>query len=101
MCRSTSVYTLICRYAPSCPVEAALTPPEFTPRNTVSTSTTDTASRRILEILGIRRSISHGTRTFPVAGQDLDVPRPQPDSQIIYPPPESPRRIPLPPSSVA
>src|SRR5271155_2009195 len=61
MCRSTSLYTLIWRYAPSCGSAAALTPLEFTPRKTVTTRTTDTARSRIFEILGIVQSDSMGT----------------------------------------
>src|SRR5271170_7458360 len=76
MCRSTSLYTLIWRYAPSCGSDAALTPFEFTPRKTVTTRTTETESNRIFEILGIVKATPSGlSRT----AQGLDAPHPRND----------------------
>jgi hypothetical protein len=47
---------LICRYAPSCPSELALTPVEFAPSKTPTTKTTDAASNNTFEIFGIQET---------------------------------------------
>src|ERR1700686_4603935 len=57
MCCSTSLYTLICRYAPSWSADAALTPLEFTPTKIITTRATEMASKNIFELLGIGRNL--------------------------------------------
>src|SRR5271155_2529399 len=67
MCCSTSLYTLICRYAPSWSSDAARTPLEFTPTKIINTRATETASKTIFELLGIGRNLLQSARAYLLA----------------------------------
>src|ERR1700722_3491655 len=67
MCCSTSLYTLICRYAPAWSSDAALTPLEFTPTKIINTRATETASKTIFELLGIGRNLLQSARAYLLA----------------------------------